>query len=49
MFVDDALRARRSARAFKPDPAPLTLVSELLTLASRAPSGANTFHGFEAP
>lgn len=41
MFVDDALRARRSMRAFKPDPVPPGLVVELLTLASQAPSGTN--------
>ena len=41
MFVDDALRARRSVRAFRPDPVPPELVSELLTLASQAPSGTN--------
>lgn len=41
MLVDDALRARRSVRAFKPDPVPLSLVTELLQLASLAPSGTN--------
>lgn len=41
MHVEDALRARRSVRAFRPDPVPLPLVAELLTLASRAPSGTN--------
>ena len=41
MFVDDALRARRSVRAFRPDPVPFGLVAELLTLASQAPSGTN--------
>ena len=41
LLVDDALRARRSVRAFKPDPVPLELVRELLTLASLAPSGTN--------
>jgi nitroreductase len=41
VFVDDALRARRSVRAFKPDPVPFALVAEVLTLASLAPSGTN--------
>jgi nitroreductase len=41
LFIDDVLHARRSARAFRPDPVPLALVRELLTLASRAPSGTN--------
>jgi nitroreductase len=40
-LVDDALRARRSVRAFKPDPVPFELVAELLALASLAPSGTN--------
>jgi nitroreductase len=39
--LDDVLRARRSVRLFKPDPAPYALVAELLTLASQAPSGTN--------
>jgi nitroreductase len=37
----DALHARRSVRAFKPDPVSRELVEELLVLASRAPSGTN--------
>jgi nitroreductase len=41
LLVDDALHARRSVRAFKPDPVPFALVAELLTLASQAPSGTN--------
>jgi nitroreductase len=41
MNVTEALRARTSIRAFKPDPVPETLVRELLTLASYAPSGGN--------
>ncbi len=41
MHVDDALRARKSVRAFKPDPVPLALVTEILEIASRAPSGTN--------
>ncbi len=41
MQFDDLLHARKSVRVFKPDPVPLALVEELLTLASRAPSGTN--------
>jgi nitroreductase len=41
MHFDEALRARKSVRAFRPDPVPRALVEELLTLASRAPSGTN--------
>lgn len=41
MEFDDLLHARKSVRVFKPDPVPLALVAELLTMASRAPSGTN--------
>ena len=41
MLIDDVLHARRSVRAFKPDPVPRALIEELLLLASRAPSGTN--------
>jgi nitroreductase len=41
LHVDDALRARRSVRAFKPDPVSPALIAELLRLASLAPSGTN--------
>tara|TARA_R110000868_G_scaffold355389_1_gene616905 strand:- start:1045 stop:1716 length:672 start_codon:yes stop_codon:yes gene_type:complete len=41
MQFDQLLHARKSVRVFKPDPVPLALVEELLTLASRAPSGTN--------
>lgn len=41
MHIDEALRARKSVRAFRPDPVPLALVREILELASRAPSGTN--------
>ena len=41
MLVQDALLARKSIRAFRPDPVPRDLVEELLRLASRAPSGTN--------
>ena len=41
MHIDEALRARRSARAFRPDPVPRAVLEEILELASRAPSGTN--------
>ncbi len=41
MHIDDALRTRKSIRAFRRDPVPRALVEELLDLASRAPSGTN--------
>ena len=41
MQLDDVLRARRSVRAFRPDPVPRGLLEEILTLAARAPSGTN--------
>jgi nitroreductase len=41
MEVAAALKARRSIRAFKPDPLPEALVRELLELARWAPSGGN--------
>jgi nitroreductase len=41
MHFEEALRARKSVRAFRPDPVPRALVEELLALASRAPSGTN--------
>lgn len=41
MNLDDALKARKSVRAFRPDPVPLSLVTEILELAARSPSGTN--------
>lgn len=41
MQFDELLHARKSVRAFKPDPVPLSLVSEIVELASRSPSGTN--------
>jgi nitroreductase len=41
MRLDDAMRSRRSIRAFRPDPVPRALIEEILELASRAPSGTN--------
>lgn len=39
--VDQVINTRRSVRAYLPDPVPLHLVEETLTLAARAPSGTN--------
>ena len=39
--VEEAILSRRSVRAFKKDPVPRALVEEILTIASRAPSGTN--------
>jgi nitroreductase len=41
LLFDDVLHQRRSVRAFRPDPVPLTLVRELLECARRSPSGTN--------
>ena len=40
--VDQAINTRQSTRAFLPTPVPRALISHLLQLASRAPSGTNT-------
>jgi nitroreductase len=39
--ADEALRSRRSVRAFLPTPVPRAEVEQLLRLASRSPSGSN--------
>ncbi len=39
--VEEAITSRRSVRAFLPTPVPRELVSRILTLAARAPSGTN--------
>lgn len=39
--ADEAILTRRSVRAFLPTPVPRATVEELLTLASRSPSGSN--------
>ncbi|MCD2189320.1 nitroreductase [Actinomycetospora soli] len=39
--VSDALRTRRSVRAFRPTPVPREVIEELLALASRAASNSN--------
>lgn len=41
MNVSDAVAARVSVRAFKPDPVPAVLLRDLLEKAHRAPSGGN--------
>ena len=41
LSADDAIASRRSVRAFLPTPVPRETVEELLTLASRSPSGTN--------
>ncbi|MGC7403618.1 nitroreductase [Pandoraea pneumonica] len=39
--VDEAIRSRRSIRAFLPTPVPQQTVADMLSVASRAPSGSN--------
>lgn len=41
-LVDGVMRARRSLRAFRPEPVPRALLEELLAVASTAPSNSNT-------
>ena len=40
--VDDVMHRRYSCRAYLPTPVPETLIDEILSVASRAPSGTNT-------
>ena len=42
MRFDDVLLGRRSIRGYKPDPVPQELISEILSIAMRAPSSMNT-------
>jgi nitroreductase len=42
MDVIEAIKARKSIRAFKPDPVPLDLLKKIIEQAQRAPSWANT-------
>lgn len=42
MDVLEAIRTRKSIRAFKPDPVPRETLEALLEIAQRAPSGTNT-------
>jgi len=42
MDIAEAIGNRKSIRAFKPDPVPREILAELLALALRAPSWANT-------
>jgi len=41
LSLDEAMRTRRSIRAFLPKPVPQSLIEAVLALASRAPSGNN--------
>ncbi len=41
MLVSEALRTRKTVRAFKSDPVPTRTITEILALAARAPSGGN--------
>jgi nitroreductase len=41
-IIDEAIRSRRSVRAFLPKAVPQSAISDILALASRAPSGTNT-------
>ena len=40
--IDDVIRSRASVRAFTNEPVPRELITEILEVASRAPSGTNT-------
>ena len=42
MDVLEAIKERKSIRAFKPDPVPKDTLLEILEIAQRAPSGTNT-------
>lgn len=42
MDVFDAIRKRRSVRAYKPDPVPKAVIREILEIAGQAPSAMNT-------
>lgn len=42
MEILEAIRSRRSIRAFKPDPVPDQKLMEILEVSSRAPSGVNS-------
>jgi len=42
MSYDEVVLGRRSIRGFKPDPVPLALIKEILTMAMRSPSSMNT-------
>lgn len=42
MDVLDAIKSRKSIRAFKPDPVPRETLAEILAISQRAPSGTNT-------
>lgn len=41
-LVDEAITSRHSVRAFLDTPVPQQIIKDILTVASRAPSGTNT-------
>jgi nitroreductase len=45
MELLEALKTKKSIRAFKTDPAPRTLLTEILEAACRSPSWGNINHG----
>ncbi|UZW58275.1 nitroreductase (plasmid) [Sphingobium sp. JS3065] len=42
MLFDSVISTRRSIRGYRPDPVPLTVIREILTLAMRVPSSYNS-------
>ena len=42
MDIEEAIRTRKSIRAFKKKPVPIKVIKKILTLASLSPSGSNT-------
>jgi nitroreductase len=42
MEIAEAIKARKSIRAFRPDPVPLDVIRDIIEQAQRAPSWANT-------
>ena len=40
--VDEAILSRKSVRAFRPDPVPQEIITHILEVSARAPSGTNT-------
>jgi nitroreductase len=42
MDIVEAIKTRKSIRAFKPDPVPQDILKEIMRLAQNAPSWANT-------
>ena len=48
LSFDETVLARRSVRAFRPDPVPQPLLEHVFALAARAPSNCNTQPWFTA-